>query len=88
MGNGNVFDTKQHQYRDHAWSEMRLLSRQCGVSEFSRAELEAFVAQSWRICPHAWARVEQLQRVCREAMPAPSAGTQPLVLVPQDTAIA
>lgn len=58
------------------------------VSEFSRAELEAFVAQSRRICAHAWVRVEHLQRVCREAMPATSAGTQHLIQVPQDTAIA
>lgn len=58
------------------------------VSEFSRAELEAFVAQSRRICAHAWVRVEHLQRVCREAMPATSAGTQHLIQVPQDTTIA
>ena len=39
------------------------------LSEFARAELEAFVAQCKRDRPAAWARVEQLQRVCREATP-------------------
>ena len=45
-------------------------SVKAGVSELSRAELEAFVAQGRGICPHAWVRVEHLQRLCREAMPA------------------
>ena len=44
-------------------------SVKAGVSELSRAELEAFVAQGRGICPHAWVRVEHLQRLCREAMP-------------------
>ena len=39
------------------------------VSEFARAELEAFVARCKRERPAAWARVEQLQRVCRAAAP-------------------
>jgi len=39
------------------------------LSEFARAELEAFVAQCKRERPAAWARVEQLQRVCRAATP-------------------
>ena len=43
------------------------------VSEFARAELEAFVAQCKRERPAAWARVEELQRVCRAAMPIRSA---------------
>ena len=43
------------------------------VSEFARAELEAFVAQCKRERPAAWARVEQLQRVCRATTPIRSA---------------
>jgi hypothetical protein len=39
------------------------------VSEFARAELEAFVACCRRERPAAWARVEQLQRVCRVESP-------------------
>ena len=39
------------------------------LSEFARAELEAFVAQCKRERPAAWARVEQLQRVCRAVTP-------------------
>ena len=45
------------------------------VSEFARAELEAFVAQCKRERPAAWARVEQLQLVCRAALPIRSAET-------------
>jgi len=43
------------------------------VSEFARTELEAFVAHRKRERPAAWARVEQLQRVCRAAAPITSA---------------
>jgi hypothetical protein len=46
------------------------------VSEFARAELEAFVDHCKRERPAAWARVEQLQRVCRAA--APIRGAKPL----------
>ena len=46
------------------------------VSEFIRAELEAFVELSRRVRPAAWARVEQLQRVCRTESPATAAGAQ------------
>jgi len=43
------------------------------VSEFARAELEALVAHCKRERPEAWARVEQLQGVCRAAAPIRSA---------------
>ena len=35
------------------------------LSEFARAELEAFVALNRRQRPAAWARVEELQQLCR-----------------------
>jgi hypothetical protein len=44
------------------------------VSEFFCAELEAFVATSKRQRPIAWARVEELQQVCRRESPATAAG--------------
>jgi hypothetical protein len=44
------------------------------VSEFARAELDAFVATNRRQRPGAWARVEQLQQVCRRESPATPAG--------------
>jgi hypothetical protein len=44
------------------------------VSEFFRAELEAFVAISRRLRPASWARVEILQQVCRIESPASSDG--------------
>jgi hypothetical protein len=44
------------------------------VSEFFRAELEAFVAASRWQRPSAWSRVEQLQRACRRESPATLAG--------------
>jgi hypothetical protein len=44
------------------------------VSEFFRAELEAFIAMSRRLRPTSWARVEKLQQVCRIESPASSAG--------------
>ncbi len=34
------------------------------VSEFARAELEAFVALNRRQRPAAWARIERLQQLC------------------------
>ena len=43
------------------------------MSEFAQAELEAFVAHCKRERPAAWARVEQLQRLCRAATPIRSA---------------
>ncbi len=44
------------------------------VSEFARAELEAFVAASKRQRPLAWSRVDQLQEACRRESPATAAG--------------
>jgi hypothetical protein len=44
------------------------------VSEFFRAELEAFIAMSRRLRPTSWARVEKLQQVCRIESPTSSAG--------------
>ena len=48
------------------------------VSEFFRAELEAFVAMSKRQRPAAWLRVEQLQRACRCESPTAATGLRPL----------
>ena len=45
------------------------------VSEFFRAELEAFVATSKRQRPFAWSRVEALQRACRRESPATDPAT-------------
>ena len=39
------------------------------VSEFARAELEAFVALSKRQRPYVWSRVEHLQQACRRESP-------------------
>ena len=47
------------------------------VSEFARAELEAFVAYCKRHRPAAWARVEQLQRICRQE--SPTEGVEPTI---------
>jgi hypothetical protein len=44
------------------------------VSEFARAELEAFVAFNRRRRPAAWARVERLQRLCQVESPTTTAG--------------
>ena len=44
------------------------------VSEFARAELEAFVTFSRRRQPAAWARVERLQRLCQVESSTTSAG--------------
>jgi hypothetical protein len=44
------------------------------VSEFARAELDAFVATSKRQRPSAWLRVEQMQEACRRECPATAAG--------------
>jgi|NGEPerStandDraft_6_1074524.scaffolds.fasta_scaffold14802_3 hypothetical protein len=44
------------------------------VSEFFRAELDAFVAMHKRLRPTSWARVEKLQQVCRSESPASSTG--------------
>ncbi len=46
------------------------------VSEFARAELEAFVALSRRLRPDAWSRVERLQRTCRLESPSTASGRQ------------
>lgn len=46
------------------------------VSEFARAELEAFAAMNRCARPQAWARVEALQAVCRAESPATPAGLQ------------
>ena len=40
------------------------------VSEFARAELEAFVAARKQQRPSAWSRVVQLQQACRRESPA------------------
>jgi hypothetical protein len=39
------------------------------MSEFARAELEAFVDSSKQQRPYAWSRVEQLQQACRRESP-------------------
>lgn len=44
------------------------------VSEFARAELEAFVAMSECTRPQAWARVQSLQAACRAESPRAAAG--------------
>ncbi len=44
------------------------------LSEFGRAELEAFVVTMKRQRPSAWSRVEQLQQACRRESPATAAG--------------
>ena len=46
------------------------------VSEFARAELEAFVALNRRQRPGAWARIEQLQQLCRRESPATALGRE------------
>jgi hypothetical protein len=46
------------------------------VSEFARAELEAFVALRRREDPVAWARIEQLQQVCRRESPSTTLGRE------------
>ena len=59
--------------------ESSTLTRQsvsADVSEFARAELEAFVAMSRCTRPQAWARVETLQLVCRAESPTTAAGLQ------------
>lgn len=56
--------------------ESAALARQsvaADVSEFARAELEAFVVLSRRRCPAAWTRVEQLQQACRRESPTTAA---------------
>jgi hypothetical protein len=40
------------------------------MSEFCRAELEAFVATNRSQRPASWARVEKLRMVCRRESPA------------------
>ena len=44
------------------------------ISAFHVAELEAFAAMIKQRRPDAWARVEALQRSCRELSPATVAG--------------
>ena len=44
------------------------------LSEFGRAELEAFVATMKQQRPSGWARVEQLQLACRRESPTTAAG--------------
>jgi hypothetical protein len=51
------------------------------VSEFARAELEAFVALSKRQRPYAWSLVKQLQRACRRESPATYIGLKESVQV-------
>lgn len=46
------------------------------VSEFARAELEAFVALNRRQRPAAWARIEQLQQLCRRESPSTRLGRE------------
>ena len=46
------------------------------VSEFARAELEAFVALRRRQNPAAWARIEQLQQLCRRESPSTTLGRE------------
>ena len=46
------------------------------VSEFIRAELEAFAGMNRQIRPVSWALVERLQQVCRAESPATAAGRQ------------
>ena len=46
------------------------------VSEYARAELEAFVALNRRQHPVAWVRIEQLQQLCRRESPATAHGRE------------
>ena len=46
------------------------------VSEFIRAEREAFVGMNRRIRPASWALVERLQQACWAESPATAAGKQ------------
>lgn len=46
------------------------------VSEFARAELESFVALNRRQRPVAWARIEQLQQLCRRESPSTTLGRE------------
>ncbi len=46
------------------------------VSEFARAELEAFVALNRRQHPAAWARIEQLKQLCRRESPSTNLGRE------------
>ena len=71
--------------------ESPILARQsvpAEVSEFFRAELEAFVHQSRRGRPKAWALVERLQSVCLESSPATPSGLGRSIEVLRETAIA
>ena len=51
-------------------------SASANVSEFARAELEAFVALNRRQRPAAWARIEQLQQLCRRESPSTTLGRE------------
>jgi len=67
--------------------ESRALARQsvtAEVSEFYRAELEAFVDLSRHARPHAWALVEKLQNACLASSPATLAGFDRSVQVLED----
>jgi len=44
------------------------------ISEFARAELQAFADRCRRTSPLCWAMVQRLQRVCREELPATAVG--------------
>ena len=46
------------------------------MSEFARAELEAFVAASRKQWASAWAHVELLQQACRREAPATAIGRE------------
>ncbi len=51
------------------------------TSKFFQTELAAFVETSKRQRPKAWARVEQLKRVCQTESPANIAGAERAVRV-------
>ena len=46
------------------------------VSEFARAQLEAFVALRRRQNPTAWSRIDQLPQLCRRESPSSALGRE------------
>jgi len=68
--------------------ECACCSASAEVSESFRAELKPAVAQSRHIRSQAWARVDSCSVCAGESMPATSAGTQRLIQVQPENAIA
>ena len=86
---GETFLTRKR--RKIAAMESPILARQsvlAEVSEFFRAELDAFVRESRNSRPRAWALVERLQSVCLESSPATPSGLGRSIEVLRETAIA